>query len=85
MLFDLIESSHKSDFFLRKGLFYFMRPQHVLSYHPIKVPWDERTTANILQTSGDMDCVSFGQRKDWSSPEENMEHNRGPMLSLMTA
>ena len=33
--FDYIESSHKSDFFLRKDLFFIMRAQHVLSYHLI--------------------------------------------------
>ena len=41
LLFDLfkaldqIESNNKSDIFLRKDLFSFMRAQHVLSYHLI--------------------------------------------------
>ena len=34
-----IESSHKSDFFLRKDLFYFMCEHYVLSYHLISVTW----------------------------------------------
>ena len=33
--FDLLESSHKSDIFIRKDLFSFMRAQIFMSYHLI--------------------------------------------------
>jgi len=36
--FDKFESGHKSDIFIRKDLFSFMRAQHVMSYHLIKLP-----------------------------------------------
>ena len=37
MTFDQIESSHKSNYFLRKDLFSVMHAQHILSYHLIQV------------------------------------------------
>ena len=36
--FDEIESSHKSDIFLRKELFSVMRAKHALFYHLLKMP-----------------------------------------------
>ena len=68
--FDWIEICHNSDVFLHKDPFPFLRAQHVLSCHIIKVAWPCVVlpgAGSVFQSCGSSTVFIFGEGESWNS------------------